>query len=69
MSFRVSYIRRQGAAASLKLTLPPSIVRELGVRDGDPVALSIKNGLLVVVKLSASDLARQILDQDQKLAP
>ncbi len=58
MSFAVTYVRKQGS--SLRLTIPPGMVRELGVRVGEPVAMSCENGVLLVVKLSAAALAEKM---------
>ncbi len=61
MSFSVGHIRHQGS--SLRLTIPPRMVRELGVREGEPVSMSVENGVLLVVKLSAEALAERMRTQ------
>ncbi len=61
MSFAVRHVRKQGH--SLRLTIPSDLVRELGVRDGEPVSMSVQNGVLLVTKLSAAMLADTMLAQ------
>ncbi len=58
MNFAVSCVRQQGH--SLRLTIPTPLVRELGVRAGDPLAMSVQNGVLLVTKLSAELLAEKM---------
>src|SRR2546428_1357286 len=54
MNIRIVRVRKNGH--SLGVNLPVDVVRELGVRDGDPVSLGVRNGVLILAKLAAEPL-------------
>ena len=54
MNIRIVRVRKNGH--SLGVNLPVDVVRELGVRDGDPVSLGVRNGVLILAKLAVEQL-------------
>ena len=54
MNIRIVRVHKNGH--SLGVNLPVDVVRELGVRDGDPVSLGVRNGVLILAKLAVEQL-------------